>query len=135
TTPAHQRQGFFSRLLHPHQHSASQQQAAARSQRQTRSSSSRSDSDSIFSKMRPSSLAGKIQEGVASWYGSDWHGKKTANGERYDMNSMTAAHKTLPFGTLVRVKNERNGRECIVRINNRGPFSKGRIIDLSKAAA
>lgn len=137
TASAHQRRGFLGRLLHPHQHSApqQQQQTAARSQRQSRSSSSESDFDSILSKMRPSKLAGKIQEGVASWYGGDWHGKKTANGERYDMHSMTAAHKSLPFGTLVRVKNERNGRECIVRINNRGPFTKGRIIDLSKAAA
>ncbi len=76
-----------------------------------------------------------FQRGVASWYGRDWHGKKTANGERYNMDSMTAAHKSLPFGTMVKVKNETNGRECVVRINNRGPFSKGRVIDLSRAAA
>lgn len=84
---------------------------------------------------RASKLAGSMQQGVASWYGKDWHGKKTASGERYDMDSMTAAHKTLPFGTVVRVQNERNGRECMVRINNRGPFSKGRVLDLSRAAA
>jgi len=76
-----------------------------------------------------------FQRGVASWYGRDWHGRKTANGERYNMDSMTAAHKTLPFGTMVKVKNETNGRECVVRINNRGPFTKGRVIDLSRAAA
>lgn len=75
------------------------------------------------------------QSGMASWYGSDFHGGKTANGERYDMYSMTAAHRTLPFGTLVKVTNECNGRECVVRINNRGPYLKGRILDLSKAAA
>jgi rare lipoprotein A (peptidoglycan hydrolase) len=80
------------------------------------------------------SPAGLIR-GVASWYGSDFHGGKTANGERYDMYSMTAAHRTLPFGTLVKVTNESNGKECVVRINNRGPYLKGRILDLSKAAA
>lgn len=84
---------------------------------------------------RSSKLDGVTQSGMASWYGPKWHGKKTANGERFDMNSMTAAHKTLPFGTLVKVRNERNGRETIVRINNRGPFTKGRILDLSKGAA
>ncbi len=84
---------------------------------------------------RRSRYSGTVQNGTASWYGSDWHGKKTANGERYNMESMTAAHRSLPFGTLVKVRNERNGRECVVRINNRGPFTKGRILDLSKAAA
>jgi rare lipoprotein A len=72
---------------------------------------------------------------MASWYGKGFHGGKTANGERYDQNSMTAAHKTLPFGTLVKVTNQSNGRECVVRINNRGPYVRGRIIDLSRAAA
>ena len=75
------------------------------------------------------------QKGKASWYGGRFHGGKTANGERYDQNSMTAAHKKLPFGTKVKVTNPSNGRSCIVRINNRGPFTKGRIIDLSAAAA
>lgn len=82
-----------------------------------------------------SKLNGTTQSGTASWYGGKWHGRKTANGERYDMNSLTAAHKTLPFGTLVKVTNERNGRSTVVRINNRGPYSKGRILDLSRAAA
>jgi len=73
------------------------------------------------------------QKGVASWYGSEF--KKTASGERYDPNSMTAAHRTLPFGTKVRVTHLKNQRSVVVRINNRGPYTRGRIIDLSKAAA
>jgi len=75
------------------------------------------------------------QEGMASWYGSEFHGRKTSNGEIYNMHSMTAAHKTLPLGTYVRVHNLRNGRTLDVRINDRGPFVSGRIIDLSYAAA
>lgn len=75
------------------------------------------------------------QNGVASWYGPKFHGRQTANGERYDMNKLTAAHRTLPFNTYVRVLNRDNGREVTVRINDRGPFAKGRVIDLSRAAA
>jgi rare lipoprotein A (peptidoglycan hydrolase) len=75
------------------------------------------------------------QMGRASWYGPDFHGKPTANGETYDMYSMTAAHKSLPFGTKLRVTNLDNGQQCVVRVNNRGPFVGGRIIDLSKGAA
>jgi rare lipoprotein A len=78
---------------------------------------------------------GFSQAGVASWYGRDFHGKKTSNGETYNMNAMTAAHKTLPLGVYVKVHNTDNGREEIVRVNDRGPFVKGRIIDLSYAAA
>ena len=78
---------------------------------------------------------GFSQTGVASWYGKDFHGKKTSNGETYNMNAMTAAHKTLPLGVYVKVRNRDNGREAIVRVNDRGPFVKGRIIDLSYAAA
>lgn len=81
------------------------------------------------------SSKGFSQAGIASWYGTDFHGKKTSNGETYDMHAMTAAHKTLPLGVYVRVQNRANGREAIVRINDRGPFAKGRIIDLSNAAA
>jgi rare lipoprotein A len=73
--------------------------------------------------------------GMASWYGPGFHGNRTANGERYNQNAMTAAHRSLPFGTRVRVTNLRNGRSVIVRINDRGPFIRGRIIDLSVAAA
>jgi len=76
-----------------------------------------------------------IGRGIASWYGPNFDGKYTANGERYDQYAMTAAHRTLPFDTYVRVVDEDNGRSCIVRINDRGPYAKGRIIDLSKGAA
>ena len=77
---------------------------------------------------------GFVQEGMASWYGKDFHGKQTSNGEIYNMYSKTAAHKTLPFGTLVKVENLSNQKEIIVRINDRGPFIKNRIIDLSYSA-
>lgn len=76
-----------------------------------------------------------IEEGVASWYGPKFHGKLTANGERYDMYGLTAAHRTLPFNTLLRVENLENGESVVVRVNDRGPFAKNRIIDLSKKAA
>jgi len=78
---------------------------------------------------------GFVQSGVASWYGRDFHGKKTSNGEVYDMNGLTAAHKTLPLGVYVKVQNTENGREAVVRVNDRGPFVKDRVIDLSYAAA
>jgi rare lipoprotein A len=78
---------------------------------------------------------GFVQSGVASWYGKDFHGKKTSNGEIYDMHAMTAAHKTLPLGVYLKVSNRENGRETTVRVNDRGPFVKGRILDLSYAAA
>ena len=73
--------------------------------------------------------------GLASWYGLAFHGRRTASGERFDMNALTAAHPTLPFGTRVRVVNARSGRSVVVRINDRGPHVPGRIIDLSHAAA
>lgn len=82
-----------------------------------------------------SSHEGFIQTGIASWYGSDFHGRKTSNGENYDMYAMTAAHKTLPLGVYVKVSNRNNGRDTVVRINDRGPFVAGRIIDLSYCAA
>jgi len=78
---------------------------------------------------------GYNETGVASWYGTKFHGKKTANGERYDMYAMSAAHKTLPLPTMVRVTNLNNGRSVVVRVNDRGPFVKSRVIDLSYAAA
>jgi len=77
----------------------------------------------------------KTQMGIASWYGKDFHGRKTANGEIYNMNKMTAAHKELPFNTRVRVVNLKNNKSVTVRVNDRGPFVKGRIIDLSRKAA
>lgn len=76
-----------------------------------------------------------IETGIASWYGPGFHGKKTANGETFNTNAMTAAHRTLPFNTSLRVENLSNGKSVKVRINDRGPYAKDRIIDLSKAAA
>lgn len=76
-----------------------------------------------------------IESGIASWYGPNFNGRKTANGETFDMNEYTAAHRTLPFNSILKVLNKSNNRSVIVRINDRGPFSKNRIIDLSKKAA
>ncbi|MBN1830548.1 MAG: septal ring lytic transglycosylase RlpA family protein [Deltaproteobacteria bacterium] len=78
---------------------------------------------------------GFVQYGKASWYGGEFHGRFTASGEKYDMNKKTAAHKTLPMGTYVKVLNLSNKKQSVVRINDRGPFVKGRIIDLSRAVA
>jgi rare lipoprotein A len=77
---------------------------------------------------------GQVMHGISSWYGPNFHGKYTSNGEVYDMNGRTAAHKTWPMDTMVRVKNLQNGKSTIVRINDRGPFVRGRIIDCSYAA-
>ncbi len=81
------------------------------------------------------SADGYREKGSASWYGKKFHGRKTANGETYDMYAGTAAHKTLPMGTVLLVRNLDNGRETVVRVNDRGPFVRGRIIDLSYKAA
>jgi len=81
------------------------------------------------------SADGFTEKGIASWYGRDFHGRKTSNGEIYNMHAMTAAHKTLPMNVHVKVSNLSNGRAAVVRINDRGPFIKGRVIDLSYAAA
>ncbi len=78
---------------------------------------------------------GWTEKGIASWYGEPYHGRRTASGEIYDMHAMTAAHKTLPFGTVVKVNRRDTGADVKVRINDRGPFIEGRIIDLSYAAA
>ena len=75
------------------------------------------------------------ETGIASWYGEDFHGKNTANGERYDMDALTAAHRTLPLPVIARVTNLENGRSVLVRVNDRGPYARGRIIDLSRRAA
>lgn len=74
-------------------------------------------------------------EGQASWYGSRHHGRRTASGERFDMHALSAAHRSLPFGSKVKVTNLHNRRSVVVRINDRGPYARGRIIDLSRAAA
>ena len=81
------------------------------------------------------SAHGFEQTGTASWYGKKFHGRKTSTGEIYNMYAKTAAHKTLPFGTTVSVKNLENGKETLVRVNDRGPFVKGRVIDLSYKGA
>ena len=80
-------------------------------------------------------LESAAQAQIATYYGKEFAGRRTASGERFDPGAMTAAHRTLPFGTKVRVTNSRNGRSVIVRINDRGPFVKGRSIDLSSGAA
>lgn len=79
--------------------------------------------------------AGWTETGVASWYGEPFHGRTTASGERYDMEELTCAHKTLPFGTYVRVENLDNGRSITLKVNDRGPFVDGRIVDVSRKAA
>ena len=81
------------------------------------------------------SADGFVENGIASWYGKDFHGRKTSNGETYDMYAMTAAHKTLPMNVHLKVTNLDNGRSTVVRVNDRGPFVKSRIIDLSYTAA
>ncbi len=83
----------------------------------------------------PLAVLGATEEGMASWYGNPYHGRRTSSGEVYDMNKMTAAHRTLPFGTRVQVVNLTNGRDTEVRINDRGPFKRDRVIDISRAAA
>ncbi len=79
--------------------------------------------------------ARELERGHASWYGAQFHGRRTASGENYDKYALTAAHKTLPFGTIVRVRSLTLGREVDVRINDRGPYARGRVIDVSQAAA
>jgi rare lipoprotein A len=81
------------------------------------------------------SAAGYVERGIASWYGTKFHGRRTSSGETYDMHALTAAHTTLPLPTYVRVTNLNNGRSTVVRVNDRGPFHDNRIIDLSYAAA
>jgi rare lipoprotein A len=87
----------------------------------------------------PATVGGRrvrsVEQGLATWYGPGHHGGPTASGERFDMHAMTAAHKTLRMQTMVRVVNLRNGRSVVVRINDRGPYARGRIIDVSLAAA
>ena len=77
----------------------------------------------------------RVQSGVASYYARSLHGNRTANGERYNHGAMTVAHRSLPFGTLLRVRSQHSGRAVLVRVNDRGPFIRGRVLDLSGAAA
>lgn len=84
----------------------------------------------------PDDRSGRVvQSGRASWYGPGFHGRRTASGETFNANALTAAHRTLPFGTRVRVMNKTTGRSVVVRINDRGPYAHGRVIDLSRASA
>ena len=83
----------------------------------------------------PAPRRSQVWYGKASWYCERFHGRKTASGERFDHRALTAAHRKLPFGTWVRVTNKKNGRAVVVRINDRGPYSGGRVIDLSRGAA
>lgn len=86
--------------------------------------------------MTPAEAGGRyVQVGIASWYGPNFHGRRTASGEVFDMHALTAAHRTLPFGTLVRVTYLKTGKSVVVRINDRGPWKRGRILDLSYGAA
>ncbi len=88
---------------------------------------------------RPTSVEGvekrETQQGIASWYGPGFHGRPTASGEIYDMHALTAAHRTLPIGTMIEVRNLENGRTTLARVNDRGPHKRGRIVDLSLGAA
>lgn len=94
----------------------------------------RSEQQGSTSIMQPLDLI-DVADGLASWYGGGFHGRRTASGRRYNMHDMTAAHRTLPFGSLVRVLNPQTQREILVEITDRGPFIKKRVIDLSRAAA
>ena len=93
------------------------------------------DLDAFEPPIEETDVARDLGTGVASYYGQRFHGRRTASGERFDMGAMTAAHRTLPFGSMVRITNPRTGSEVTVRINDRGPFSGKRVIDLSRAAA
>ena len=83
----------------------------------------------------PGYPVGFVERGIASWYGPGFHGNKTANGERYDMHQLTAAHRTLPLGSIAVIRSMSTGRQVTVRINDRGPFARGRVLDLSLAGA
>lgn len=89
----------------------------------------------IETEPEPAPEAKEVGRGLASWYGPRFHGKRTASGERFDMHALTAAHRSLPFGTIIEVHSLVNGRKVEVRVNDRGPFLRKRVIDLSRAAA
>jgi rare lipoprotein A len=103
------------------------------------SSASNSSDTSSLANAKPITAGPDVsdfeQQGRASWYGRGFHGRKTASGERYDMHALTAAHRTLPLASWVRVTNEANQKTVVVKINDRGPYARGRVIDLSYAAA
>lgn len=94
-----------------------------------------SNDPSVTGSISQASLGKEFQRGTASWYGPGFQGRKTASGERFNSSDMTAAHRSLPFGTRLKVVNEENGRSVIVRVNDRGPFAHRRIIDLAQGPA
>ncbi len=94
-----------------------------------------SKTDSNSGKTSAKKTTGKTEKGQASYYADKFHGRATASGEKYDKKKLTGAHRTLPFGTIVRVTNTANGKSVDIRINDRGPFKAGRIVDVSRAAA
>jgi rare lipoprotein A len=105
---------------------------AVAEEKQTNSEESSTSSEVEVS---PDNKPVQVETGIASWYGAPYHNRRGSNGEVYDMNAMTAAHRTLPLGSIVRVTNAESGKSAVVRITDRGPFIEGRIIDLSQAAA
>jgi rare lipoprotein A len=90
---------------------------------------------SLFHRETPAPASGPVQVGTASWYGAEFQGSRTASGERFDQRGFTAASRSFPIGTHLRVTNLANGRSVLVRVNDRGPFARGRLIDVSRAAA
>ena len=121
---------------HPPPRAASPPVAAESTAESSKSGATRSPVPAKHAKAPPAPLpAGYTEDGNASWYGKPFDGRRASNGEIYDMYKLTAAHRTLPFDTMVRVTNLNNGRSSTVRITDRGPFVEGRIIDLSLAAA
>ncbi|WP_430232360.1 septal ring lytic transglycosylase RlpA family protein [Paraburkholderia tropica] len=106
---------------------------AVSAQKHTRVASHHAVSGQHVERMRHAQR--RFQTGIASWYGREFHGHRTANGERFDMYALTAAHRTLPFGSFARVTLPATGRSVVVRINDRGPYARGRVIDLSFGAA
>jgi len=100
-----------------------------------RSSSVKEASKATIRASKPAAKSTKVQVGTASWYGKQFHGRQTASGDTYDMFQFTAAHRTLPLGTIVKVTNLRNGKWVIVKVNDRGPYVGHRLVDLSYGAA
>jgi peptidoglycan lytic transglycosylase len=112
-----------------------QQQAELQKQQQEEEKQQAAEEQHLASALPPEAKPLEVETGIASWYGAPYHNRRGSNGEIYDMNAMTAAHRTLPLGTIVRVTNLKTGSTALVRITDRGPFIKGRILDLSQAAA
>ena len=109
--------------------------SSAQSSKKTSNTSSKTTAKTNSGKTSAKKTTGKTEKGQASYYADKFHGRATASGEKYDKKKLTGAHRTLPFGTIVRVTNTANGKSVDVRINDRGPFKAGRIVDVSRAAA